>query len=482
MSNPAILLTIVTIIVAILAAGGLYYLSGQKLRVRTDDTPVPPLEETTQPEGSDRRATILDKLAEISSSPRHRERTAQMFSSYLDRELEKQKSEISVQYEQAIRKKQKELTEASQKIDRLGQEFKTTYEKYQKVTAEKTQTETVVRSMAEGIVVVNNKGEVLLMNPAAEKLIGEDTKSGSIFSNPKGGRLISMVKEGAGSAGKEIELLSENDNTKRVLRASSAVIENESGQTIGMVSVLTDVTKQRELEEMKSRFLSTVSHELRTPLVTIQKAIELIHRQTGRLTPDQEKFIDIAERNLQSLSRLINDLLDMQKIEAGKLEMIYTPARIQEVIRTVVENLSHWGQSKGVKIENRAPAELPEVEIDAQRIGQVLINLIGNAVKFTPSGGSITASAKQKQGLIEVSVADTGVGISKEDLGKVFQRFQQVGERTSSDIAGTGLGLSIAKEIVQLHGGTIWVESELNKGTTFLFTLPMHREPSAQGG
>jgi len=347
------------------------------------------------------------------------------------------------------------------------------------VQGEKQQTESIVRSIAEGLVVVDNQGKILMMNPAAEKILGkegEDKKGASITGNLGEEQLISLVKRGPGldQEQKEIELASQVDSTKKVIRASSAVIENEDGQTVGMVSVLTDVTKQRELEQMKKDFISNVSHELRTPLVTIQKALAIVvDKANGPLTATQQKFVDIAIRNQGNLSSLIDDLLDIHKIESGKMRVNLQPNRVEEVIVATCENLGPWAASKNIKIEHRSEKDLPEVKMDPKRIGQVLTNLIGNAIKFTPSGGKITASAARLPAYIEVKVTDSGVGISKEDIPKVFGKFQQVGDRSVSDIGGSGLGLSIAKEIVELHNGKIWVESEAGKGTTFAFTLPV---------
>ncbi|MCM8811777.1 MAG: cell wall metabolism sensor histidine kinase WalK [Candidatus Omnitrophica bacterium] len=476
LSDPSVIIGTITGCIAIVVALGLFFLSDQKLHVRLQD------QRASQELSGDIRSVVLDKLSNLPVPPKEQDRIATALSDYLHSEIDRQKSVIEAQFEETLEQKDRQIQETQQEIERLGQDYKAVYDKYQRTQTEKTQTETIVRSMAEGLVVVNNRGEILLMNPAAEKMLdikdGKKLDASTLFSS-QDDRLISLVKEGA-EGNKEIELSSGSDNTKRVLRASNTVIENESGQTIGMVSVLSDVTKQKEIDELKSKFLGTVSHELRTPIVTIQKALALVHDQsTGPLNEAQEKFIDIAQRNLQSLSRLINDLLDMQKLEYGQMRMEYKLNQIQDVARTVIENLGPWADSRQVQLENKIPETIPSIEMDGQRIGQVLINLIGNAIKFTPAGGFIRTQAVQKGEMVEVSVTDSGIGIAKEDLHKVFDRFQQVGERTASDISGTGLGLAIAKELVELHGGRIWVESELGKGATFFFTLPLRRPSSS---
>ena len=190
----------------------------------------------------------------------------------------------------------------------------------------------------------------------------------------------------------------------------------------------------------------------------------------------QEQFLSIAQRNLKRLSALINDLLDLSKLEAGKMEVRRKRMAVNNVIQEVIDSLNNWARSKNITLEKRIEDMLPDVEIDPDRLAQVLTNLVGNAVKFTPNDGKITLEAKLSDGKkeLEVSVKDTGIGIAPEDLPKIFSKFYQCGgERMISDVNGTGIGLSIAKEIVELHGGKIWVESEKGQGARFIFTIPL---------
>ena len=454
----------------IAAAAGLYHFANQKLSVQMEQKTHPRSQEEEDPEGRVEKE-VLDQLGKNGVKDSSKNRVARALSDFLAAEMERQKNEVRQKYET-------QLKQADTKYQAI-------YKKYEQTATEKTQTESIVRSIAEGLVVVDPKGKVLLMNPAAEKLLGtrQEKLGRPITEGVRDDQLISLSKETEGHKGREIVLNSGNDNTKKILRTSTAVIENEQGQTVGMVSVLTDVTKQKELEELKAKFVSNVSHELRTPIVTIQKALAIVHDEsTGPLNDAQRKFIEISERNLQNLSRLINDLLDMAKLEAGKMRLECKGDRISEVIRMTVENLQPWAKAKGVSLLMEAPEGLPEIEMDGQRIGQVLTNLIGNAIKFTPSSGTIRTSARPTERGLEVSVADTGPGIPAEELPKLFDRFQQATTRTMTDISGTGLGLSIAKEIVELHGGEIWVESEQGKGTTFRFSLPLHAQQADTGG
>ncbi|MBU1061656.1 MAG: cell wall metabolism sensor histidine kinase WalK, partial [Candidatus Omnitrophica bacterium] len=192
------------------------------------------------------------------------------------------------------------------------------------------------------------------------------------------------------------------------------------------------------------------------------------------VTPEMQKqFLSIADRNLKRLGVLIDDLLDLSKLEAGKMTLKREPAAIEEIVDESIGNLDAWARAKSIKIEKRAQQNIPKVKMDSNRIIQVLNNLIGNAIKFTPQNGTIIIETGLEKGgkEIRISVEDTGIGIEKENLPRVFDKFYHTTERISTDISGTGLGLSIAKEIVELHGGRIWVESEKDSGARFAFTL-----------
>ncbi|MFC1806804.1 ATP-binding protein [Candidatus Omnitrophota bacterium] len=413
--------------------------------------------------------TISEEITGIVESGEKRSKLSKKMSDVFDKELQK-RVEISTQ---DINRKYKSIVEDSIHNKEIA------WKKYKKVLADKKETEAVVRSIAEGLVVVDAKGNVVMMNPAAEKLVGtskKDQLGRPITDNLKDEQLISMVRGGVDGEEKDIELISQEDETKKILRSSSAVIEDENGQTVGMVSVLSDVTKQRELDHMKSNFVSNITHELRTPLVSTQKSITLLlTRSTGQISQAQEHFLTVADRNLKRLSILIDDLLDLSKLEAGKMDIVPEDVLIGKVISEAAEGLSVWAHTKSIELRQKVAEGLPDVNIDANRIIQVLNNLVGNAIKFTPEKGhiDIEASLDGERNEVKVTVHDSGPGIAKENLPKVFDKFYQTGERNFTDISGTGIGLSISKEIVGLHGGRIWVESDEGQGARFIFTLPV---------
>ncbi len=249
-----------------------------------------------------------------------------------------------------------------------------------------------------------------------------------------------------------------------------------------MVSVLSDVTRQKELEELKTKFVSNVSHELRTPLVAIQKSLDLIiQKELGEVNPDQQKFLDIAHRNISRLSRLINDLLDISKIEAGGMSLKPKRFKTQELVAHVTGTLETWAKNKKIRFLTRYSDPALEVEADFDRLTQVLTNLMGNAIKFTPDNGDITIEVLVKSGeMVEIAVCDTGIGIAPEDQAKIFNKFVQVSLSQPQGVSSTGLGLTIAKEIVEMHSGKIWVESEAGKGSRFIFSIPIRFNPTKE--
>jgi PAS domain S-box-containing protein len=415
------------------------------------------------------KQVVLKEVSGVLDSPQRCQEVtrvvADIFSQELSKRIDQNTKEVSRKYESIIEKSSK------------NEEI--VWDKYNRVLSDKKQTDAVIRSVAEGLLVVDAQGKVVMMNPAAERLLGvarKDKIGKPVDESLKDEQIISLVKDSKNKNGKEIELFSQNNETSKTIRASSAVIENENGQTVGMVSVLSDITKQKEIDRLKAGFVANVTHELRTPLVSIDKAISLLLSQNGsNLSQSQTQFLAIASRNCKRLSLLINDLLDLAKLEAGKMNVVLSACSIDKVVSESIEGLNPWAGAKSVTLVNKAEVNLPQVKIDPDKIIQVLNNLIGNAIKFTPNNGTITVEAKlYNDHEVVVSVQDTGVGIAKNELDKVFDKFYQTGERVATDVSGTGIGLSIAKEIAQLHGGKIWVESDSGQGARFSFTIPLN--------
>lgn len=347
-----------------------------------------------------------------------------------------------------------------------------------RISEEKENINAVIRNMGEGLLVVDKSGKILMANPAAQNMLGADEKDligKMVKDNLKDEHLLALYRgDSAPEEVKEIELLGKDETTKRILRASNARVENEDGQTIGMMTVLSDVTKIRELDRLKSEFVSHVSHELRTPLVAMQKNLALILKEVvGKINEEQKELLSLVDENLQRLTRLINDLLDFSKIEAKKMEWNRQKADIVLLIKKVVFSFRNWALEKKIDLKAELPERPIELYLDSDRITQAVTNLVSNALKFTPANGTIQIDLKEEKNVVRISVEDTGIGIEEKDRQRIFNKFEQVKLNRPYGISGTGLGLSITKEIIEGHGGRIWVESEINKGSKFIFELPV---------
>lgn len=251
-----------------------------------------------------------------------------------------------------------------------------------------------------------------------------------------------------------------------------------------------------KLERVKSEFISIVSHELRTPLTPIKNALSILSSgKCGELTDNAKKFIDMAKRNVGNLTSIINDILDINKIEAGKMDFDYKLMNIHSVIENVKSSFDYVAKESEIELSTQEQENLPQIYGDSQRLGQVLTNLVSNAIKFTPEGRSITIKSELKNaqnieknpyfedelsGLrgdyVVVSVVDEGIGISSDNLVKAFDKFTQIENSLSRKVGGTGLGLPIAKRLVKAHNGAIWCDSEENKGSSFHIALPVYKE------
>lgn len=247
------------------------------------------------------------------------------------------------------------------------------------------------------------------------------------------------------------------------------------------------------LERLKSEFISIVSHELKTPLTSIKNSLDIVSSgKTGETTESMTKFLNMAKRNVKKLSRIINDLLDMSKIEAGKMDYNFEVGSVTPVINDVTQSLSQIALQKDLKLNVKTIGELKDVYADMDRIEQVLTNLVSNAIKFTADKGTISITAKMTNAeditteecftpqieklsgeYVQICVSDQGIGIEKDNLMHVFDKFEQIENSLSRDVGGSGLGLAIAKQLISAHKGAIWCDSVINQGSSFYFVLPV---------
>ena len=246
---------------------------------------------------------------------------------------------------------------------------------------------------------------------------------------------------------------------------------------IGQLFSFRDITRERESERTKNEFISMVSHELRTPLTSVKEYVDLIARgRVGELKERQQELLQVVQDNVDRLASLVDDLLDVSRVEAGQLDLEKTPVRLNGLVSKAVESFAQQFEAKRQTLKVEMRDSLPEVFCDPRRITQVITNLLSNAHKYTPEGGSVSIHLDEQEGRLIVRVTDTGIGLSADDSSQVFSRFFRAQSGRESHVGGTGLGLFITKSLVEMHGGEISVESALGQGSTFLFTLPVMRE------
>jgi len=259
----------------------------------------------------------------------------------------------------------------------------------------------------------------------------------------------------------------------RILKISSSPVLDMNGKHLGQVKVVHDVTKERELDRMKSDFISMISHELRTPLFSIQGFIRLI--LDGQV-PDEEtqaNFLTVVEGQAQHLASMVDDLLDLSRLEAGLIDLKVETVQIGEIVRHTITKLHSLAQSKQIVLKVHVTDNVPPLTGDRRWLEHVMTNLIGNAIKFTPEEGRVWVLVKRQTSDVVVQVIDSGIGIPKEAQRNLFSKFFQVDGSATREAGGTGLGLYIARRIVEAHGGRIWVDSETGKGSAFSFSLPL---------
>ncbi len=310
-----------------------------------------------------------------------------------------------------------------------------------------------------------------------------------LFDDPAG--FLAMVEQTASDrAGQFTQLVTQRAPHRREFQLSSSPVLTRRGEYLGRLYVFHDVTHEREVDRMKTEFVSMVSHELRTPLTSIKGYVDLLAAgEVGEVTPEQREFLDIVKTNADRLVELINELLDISRIEAGRIELRRKALDINAVIRQVADTMRPQIKAKEQHLTLDLTDETPPVWGDADRVIQILTNLLSNAYKYTPTGGNVTITARARGDYARVEVQDSGIGLTPDDQAKLFTKFFRAKNRATQEAGGTGLGLAITRSLVELHGGEITVRSEPGRGSTFSFTLPLARQaiekeiaPTAQPG
>jgi PAS domain S-box-containing protein len=335
----------------------------------------------------------------------------------------------------------------------------------------------------DGIYILDRAGRIVSFNRKAEEITGytvEEVRGQSytllVSSGPERKKARrAFLKNMRGQPDKTELTIIRKDGREIVLELSTRPIW-QGGQIVGIQGIARDITERKELERLKSDFISTVSHELRTPLTSIKGYVDLVLAgDVGPLTPEQKEFLTIVSQNTTRLTELINDLLDIERLESGRIEFEFAELDLAEVLENVARSLHVNAEQKGLEFLTEIPSGL-KVRGDRERLAQVFLNLLSNAIKYTPAG-TVELRAHQEDDAVVVEVRDTGIGLSESDLQKLFQKFFRSDNPYVRKVGGTGLGLSIAKAIVERHGGTITVTSQLGQGSTFTVRLPALARP-----
>lgn len=371
------------------------------------------------------------------------------------------------------RANQDELVHLGRQLNHLAAGLQ---DRIQALESERAKVSAILDSMVEGVVALDPQGKILVTNPSACRIL--DLGDGSV----EGQSLLEVVrnKELADLVDwcrtlnttdryrREVDL---HSPTPRVLEVNAMPLPL-ANHLIGIVVVLHDITELRRLEQVRAEFVANVSHELRTPLTAIKGYLETLLDESPIEPSTHRRFLEIAHLHAERLGRLIDDLLSLSNIETGKVILHLEGVNLNKVVQEVAAMFEKDATKKGVTFVNRVAPEIA-VQADPDRLSQILLNLVDNAVKFTSTGGHVEFDvATCNNGQIALRVQDTGQGIPPKDLPRITERFYRVDKARSRELGGTGLGLAIVKHLVQLHSGTLAIESEMGKGTTIEITLP----------
>ena len=350
-----------------------------------------------------------------------------------------------------------------------------------KVITEKQRSEAIVQSIADGIIVVDSDLKIIAINPIAanvanvKSMLAINNHFLDVFDNRQLYQHLKQTAETGKPPQVESDILTiERPPKVQYYKFAITPVVSEAQEVIGAILLLQDVTKLKELDNLKSEFVATASHELRTPLTGMAMSLNLLAETTeNKLSESESELLDAAVEDVERLRSLVNDLLDLSKIESGKIELDFVAVKVEFLLDKAIAALQIQANQKEITLSKETISQDIEVKVDANKIIWVLTNLIANALRYSEPGGKIEIGTTKASSWIEIFVTDYGAGIPLEYQSKIFDKFVQV--ETEKDVGGSGLGLAICQEMIQAHGGRIWVDSTVGKGSTFTFTVPAYR-------
>jgi len=336
--------------------------------------------------------------------------------------------------------------------------------------AEHSKLTTVLQEMTDGVLIVGDDGQVQLLNKAAESMFGisqERAARHSVAETLRDHQIFELWQRVKESGQPQSTILETGEK-----RLSLQVAATRLGEALpgGTLLLFQNLTRLRQVETMRRDFISNVSHELRTPLASLKALTETLQDGALEDPPAARRFLQRIETEVDSMSLMVAELLELSRIESGRVPLQLVPTRPLDILTPAVERLKLQAERASLILSLECPEDLPLVMADRPRLEQVTVNLLHNAIKFTPEGGKITVGGQLQNERVVLSVADTGIGIPANELSRIFERFYK-GDRARAS-GGTGLGLSIARHLVEAHGGRIWVESVSGQGSVFYFTIP----------
>ena len=340
---------------------------------------------------------------------------------------------------------------------------------------DKMKLEAILTQMTNGVVAIDIQGTVIHANTRARDMLGMDTADDSrqILERLNLGDLPRLL-QGSGPKVSETHLLAPYEIS---VRSYAAPFHGADGQISGAIVVMQDITEEERLEQMRREFVANVSHELRTPLTTIKSYTETLLEGALESKETAGRFLSVINDEADRMARLVKDLLTLSQFDYQAQQMVKGPTLLDELILDVADKLAVSAKRRGLRFRTDYPEDVPAVLGNSDKVEQVLVNIISNAVKYTNEGSDILVSLKVLPDFVYVSVRDQGPGIPLEDQDRIFERFYRVDKARARELGGTGLGLSIAKQIVEAHGGKIGINSQPGQGTEIYFTLPRYKPP-----